>query len=198
MRAALRPRRDDDVPVLAALLAEQRPDSGYPYRWPLPFGVERFLVRPSEQAAWVGERDGDLLGHVTVGAAGPGQPGDTFRRATGCPDPAVVSVLFTAAPARGTGVGGLLLDTAVAWARRQHRVPVLDVLPAHGTALAVYRHRGWVEIGSTRFDWLPPDEPDVLLMALPPFPAEAAARPGRRWRGRSARPAAGARRPDRW
>lgn len=164
---AIRARLPADLPVLATLLAEQQPTSRYPYRWPLPFPVEQFLVRPYEQVAWVAETGGALAGHVMVGSVDPGD--DTFRQATRCAEPALVSVLFTATRTRGTGVGGLLLDTAVGWAREHGRVPVLDVLPAHSTALAVYRRRGWVEIGRMRFDWLPDDEPDVLLMALPPF-----------------------------
>lgn len=169
MPALVRPRRSDDLPVLAGLLTEQRPTSGYPYRWPLPFGIEQFLVRPYEQAAWVAEQEGRVLGHVMVGSVPAGDDGEAFRAPTGCAEPAAVSVLFTAASARGTGIGGLLLDTAVGWAREQGRVPVLDVIPLHDTALAVYRHRGWVEIGRARFDWLPDDAPDVLLLALPPF-----------------------------
>ncbi len=163
-------RRDADLPVLAELLAEQQPTSGYPMRWPLPFAVEDFLVRADEQVAWVAELDGAVVGHVSVcPAPAAGEAGDTFRSATGCAEPAVVSVLFTAARVRGTGVGGRLLDTATAWARAQGRVPVLDVVPLHGTALAVYRHRGWEEIGSSRFGWLPDGAPDVLLLALPPL-----------------------------
>lgn len=167
---SVRLRRDADLPVLAELLAEQQPASGYPMRWPLPFGVASFLVRADEQVAWVCELDGAVVGHVSVcPVPGVGEPGDLFRSATGCADPAVVSVLFTASRVRGTGVGGRLLDTATAWARTHGRVPVLDVVPLHGSALAVYRHRGWQTIGSFRFGWLPEDGPDVLLMALPPY-----------------------------
>ncbi len=121
--------------------------------------------------AYVGELQGALAGHVTVGTALEDDTGAAFRRRTGCTDPAVVSVLFTADWARGRGLGGLLLDTAVQWARAAGRVPVLDVLPSHSTALAVYQHRGWVEVGRARFPWLPDDEPDVRLLALPPFDA---------------------------
>ncbi|WP_460864597.1 GNAT family N-acetyltransferase [Rhodococcus aerolatus] len=171
MPVLIRPRRPEDVPVLAEVLAEQQPRSRYPYRWPFPTGAQDFLVRSYEQVAWVAERDGEVVGHVMVGRVDRGGPGDAFRRGTGCDDPAIVSVLFVGTSARGTGVGGLLLDTAVAWARAAGRVPVLDVVPLHGSALAVYEHRGWVRIGTTRFDWLSDEEPDVVLMALPPFPA---------------------------
>ena len=165
----LRPRRPEDVPVLAELLAEQQPRSRYPYRWPFPTGAEDFLVRSYEQVAWVAELDGQVVGHVMVGRVDRDGPGDVFRRETGSDDPAIVSVLFVGTAARGTGVGGLLLDAAVAWARAAGRVPVLDVVPLHGSALAVYEHRGWVRIGTARFDWLTDDQPDVVLMALPPF-----------------------------
>ena len=168
--ALVRPRRPDDVPVLAAVLAEQQPRSRYPFRWPFPTGAEDFLVRSYEQVAWVAELDGEVVGHVMVGWVDRDGPGAVFRRETGCDDPAIVSVLFVGTSARGLGVGGLLLDTAVAWARAADRVPVLDVVPLHGSALAVYEHRGWVRIGTARFDWLTDDQPDVVLMALPPFP----------------------------
>ena len=48
----------------------------------------------------------------------------------------IVEVLFTDVSVRGTGIGGLLLDTAVAWLREQGRIPVLDVVTDHGTAHA--------------------------------------------------------------
>lgn len=168
--AVVRPRRPDDLPALAVVLAEQQPRSRYPSRWPLPTGVEGFLVRSYEEVAWVAEVGGVVVGHVVVGSVDRDGPGDVFRRATGCDDPAIVSVLFVGTSVRGLGVGGLLLDTAVGWARAAGRVPVLDVVPLHGSALAVYEHRGWVRIGTARFDWLTDDEPDAVLMALPPFP----------------------------
>lgn len=165
--------------MLAALLAEQQPGSSYPFRWPLPLPVERFLVREDEQAAGVAEVDGAVVGHVAAGSApGTGEPDATFRTATGCTDPALVSVLFTGTRVRDTGVGGRLLDTAVAWARAHGRAPVLDVVQRHGNALAVYRHRGWTEIGRFRCDWLPEDEPDVVLMTLPEHRTQPSARRG--------------------
>jgi len=171
-RAALiRPRRDIDVPVLADLLTEQQPASRYPYRWPLPFPVEAFLVRDHEQAAWVAELDGTAVGHVMVGSVESELSAEEFRGRTGCAEPAVVSAMFVDAAVRGRGVGGLLLDTAVAWARERGRVPVLDVVPLPDTALEFYRHRGWVEIARRRVDWLPTDHPHVLSLALPPFGA---------------------------
>lgn len=167
MSLVLRTRRPGDLPVLGELLAEQQPASRYPFRWPLPVPVEQFLVREGEEASWVAELDGALAGHVCVGPVSRlGDVAGVFRTATGCTEPALVSVLFTGTAARGRGVGGVLLDAAVAWAQERDRVPVLDVVQRHSSALAVYRHRGWAEIGRSRFPWLPDEEPDVLLMAL--------------------------------
>lgn len=172
MNTRVRARRAADLPVLADLLAEQQPASRYPFRWPLPVPVEQFLVRDGEEVSWVAELDGALAGHVSVGpASGLGDVAEVFRAATGCAEPALVSVLFTSTADRGRGVGGALLDVAVGWAQERGRVPVLDVVQRHSSALAVYRHRGWVEVGRSRFPWLPEEEPDVLLMALPPLPA---------------------------
>jgi GNAT superfamily N-acetyltransferase len=162
----IRARRPTDLPGLVALLAEQQPGSRYPLRWPLPFPVERFLVRSTEERAWVAEVDGVLAGHVAV-TTPDGEMADAFARA--CPGRAVaeVSVLFTGTAARGTGLGGRLLDTAVAAIRSSGRTPALDVVPAHSAAVQVYRHRGWAEVGRVRPAWLPADQPDVLLMVLP-------------------------------
>jgi GNAT superfamily N-acetyltransferase len=133
----------------------------------LPFPAEEFVVRRHEEAGWVALVDGRLAGHVSVGRV-EGELADAFVVATGRPREslAIVSVLFVAPEAQGTGVGGRLLDTAVAWARDRRRLPVLDVVPSHGTALAVYRHRGWRVVGEARPAWLPADEEPLLLMRL--------------------------------
>lgn len=162
----IRPRRPGDLPRLVELLGEQQPTSLYPLRWPLPFPPEEFIVRSSEEAAWVAEVDGDVAGHVAVTRV-TDELDPLFRRA--CPDRdlASVSALFTGLAVRGLGVGGRLLDTAVAAVRDSGRLPVLDVLPAHSTAVEVYRHLGWVEVGTARPAWLPDHQPDVVLMVLP-------------------------------
>jgi GNAT superfamily N-acetyltransferase len=165
----IRPRRTGDLPGLAALLADQQPASRYPFRWPLPFPVEEFLVRPTEERAWVGEIDGALAGHVAVTRPN-GEIADAFTSAWPGTAVAEVSVLFTGTAFRGTGVGGRLLDTAVAEIRGSGRTPALDVLPTHSVAVGFYLHRGWVEIGRLRPAWLPADEADVALMVLPPGP----------------------------
>lgn len=162
----VRPRRPDDVRRLVSVLAEQQPVSGYPLRWPQPRGPEAFVVREGQEAAWVAEVGGEVVGHVAVGPVPAGEEADAFTAALGTDRLGLVTVLFVAADAVGRGIGGRLLDTAVAHLRPDRRVPVLDVVPTHDRALAVYRHRGWVEVGRLRPPWLLADAPDVLLMAL--------------------------------
>ena len=163
----IRSREAADLPRLVEILAAQQPASRYPFRWPLPFPVEEFVVRAHEEAGWVALVDGRLAGHVSVGRV-EGELAAAFAAGTGLPAErlALVSVLFVSPASQGTGVGGRLLDTAVAWARERDRVPVLDVVPSHGTALAVYRHRGWQVVGGARPAWLPDEEEPLTLMRL--------------------------------
>jgi len=166
-----RDRRPDDLPELGRLLGEQQPGSAYPFRWPLPFPVEDFLVRPGELVARVAVETGPagaLLGHVSVLEPVEDVVGTALHDATGRTDLGVVSVLFTSVAARGRGVGSLLLADATRWAREHGLLPVLDVVATHRGAVDLYLRKGWVEVGTARPAWLPDDEPPVLLMAAPP------------------------------
>lgn len=167
--ASVRPRRSSDLPALADVLAGQQPHSRYPLRWPLPFPPEEFIVRPSEQQAWVAELDGQVVGHVSLTTVEADALGDIWSAGAGRPvaELACVSVLFVDHERQGHGIGGRLLDTAVTAAREAKQTPVLDVVTRHSAAVDVYRHRGWVEVGRARPEWLPDGEPDVLLMVLP-------------------------------
>jgi GNAT superfamily N-acetyltransferase len=165
MSAVVRERREDDVPALAVVLAEQQAISQYPVRWPLPFPVEEFLVRPGEERAWVAELDGRVVGHVAVYEL-EGELREHFVAATGTEELAELAVLFVAADVIGTGVGGLLHDTAVDWIVSTGRQPVLDVVPVHARAVEVYRRRGWDAVGEVRPVWLAEDFPMLTLMTL--------------------------------
>lgn len=169
MSIVVRERRDADLVRLVELLVEQQAVSSYPVRWPLPVPVEEFLVRSYERRAWVAELDGAVVGHVSVGD--PEELVPRFAAATGATGFGMISVLFTGLAVRRRGVGALLLDTAVDWIRGQGEVPVLDVVPVHEAAVRLYLDRGWVEIGTERFAWLGEGVPDLLLMALPPYPS---------------------------
>jgi hypothetical protein len=161
----IRERRDEDVPALAVVLAEQQAGTQYPVRWPLPFPVEDFLVRPGEERAWVAEVDGRVVGHVAVYTLA-GELRESFVTATGSEELAELAVLFVGSDAIGTGVGGRVDDKGAEGIVASGRQPVLDVVPVHERAVEVYRHRGWQVVGEVQPAWLAPDFPTLVLMTL--------------------------------
>lgn len=185
----IRERTPADISAVCDVLARQQPLSRYPLRWPLPFPVEDFVVRRGELGAFVavtGETDetvdGRVVGHVSVtplvGSAAAGDVAAAFEAATGlrAEEMGVVSVLVVDPEISGGGVGRRLVATAVERIRGLGLHPVLDVVPTHGGALRLYRHLGWEQVGTTRPQWLPDTEPDVVLMRLPPDVGQGAAR----------------------
>jgi hypothetical protein len=144
----IRERRDEDLAELARLLAEQQPGSRYPVRWPPPVPVEGFLVRPTEERAWVAELDGHVVGHVSVCRVG-GRPPGSVR----CHD-----------GHRGSRRAGRTLCRRRR--RRHRRLPVLTVAPTHERPLEVDGRRGWRVVGETGPPWLRDDEPPLVPMVL--------------------------------
>lgn len=175
----IRPRRPEDLPALVGLLGAQQPETSYPQRWPLPYPAEEFLVRPGELAAWVAieghdgedgedEQDRQVAGHVSVTDLTAGRMASEWVEATGLPVQglAEVSVLFVARARHGRGIGGLLLDTALAEIRRRDLTPMLDVVGDDTDAGRFYRRRGWRTVGTARPPWLPDHRPDLAFMLL--------------------------------
>ena len=136
-------------------------------------GVEAFLTLAQtadgegmfDGLLWVAEVDGRVVGHVAVYEL-EGDLREAFVAATGTEDLAELAVLFVAADAIGSGIGGRLHDTAVDWIVSTGRQPVLDVVPVHARAVEVYRHRGWEAVGEVRPVWLAEDFPMLTLMTL--------------------------------
>lgn len=165
----IRARRMADVAELSDVLARQQPHSGYPLRWPLPFDAEQMIVRQGELAAWTAELHGLPVGHASLTHVADDDLGRLWSEGAGRPvtELTCLSALFLDHTLQGHGIGGRLHDTAVAFARQRGLTPVLDVVSGTGSAIQVYRHRGWVEVGRARPSWLPDSEPPVLMMVLP-------------------------------
>ncbi|QGN59386.1 GNAT family N-acetyltransferase [Nostocoides sp. HKS02] len=165
----VRKRVPQDIAVLVEVLAAQRPHTGYPQNWPLPFPAERFIARSDEDAAWAAELDGRVVGHVAVERVQPGLEADLWTAGTGRSREqlAAVAVLFVDHTVQGRGVGTALLSTAVAAIRESGRTPVLDVVQETTSAVALYRRTGWQVVGEGRPSWLPADHLPVLFMVLP-------------------------------
>ncbi|MFC7492249.1 MULTISPECIES: GNAT family N-acetyltransferase [unclassified Knoellia] len=168
MPVTIRDRRPDDLTVLVELLGAQQPATSYPQRWPLPFPPEEFIVRPGELAAWVAVEDQTVVGHVSVTELTRSRMAAEWESATGRPADGLgeVSVLFVAGGRHGSGIGGLLLDTALAEIRRRGLTPMLDVVGDETTAGLFYRRRGWRTVGTARPPWLPDHRPDLAFMLL--------------------------------
>ncbi|MDO5681628.1 MAG: GNAT family N-acetyltransferase [Propionibacteriaceae bacterium] len=169
----IRPRRDDDLNELLAVLAEQQPTSLYPITWPPPPPARNFVERPGNVAAWTAVRGGALVGHACVESPAT----DTWDDAvlvdawsTAHQQPAeelaVVSALFTSTAVRGSGLGGRLLNTAVEWIWDQGLAACLSILPGPGPALAIYQTHGWKIVGESRPGWVPEGAPSMLALAL--------------------------------
>ncbi|QIK67857.1 GNAT family N-acetyltransferase [Nocardioides sp. HDW12B] len=170
MPLTIRPRRPEDVAAVGALIMRQQPLTHYPFRNPLPFPVEEFVVRRGELASWVAELDGAVVGHVSVLDVTDHDIGPEWSAGTGRPveELAAVSVLVVDHEYTGLGIGGRLMDVCEAHVRDLGRHPVLEVVGgAHARAVSLYLSRGWRILGDVKPHWLPEGEGPVHIMDLP-------------------------------
>lgn len=198
MTVTVRPRRPDDVPVVAQMILRQQSVTRYPVRDPLPFPMEQFVVRRGELAAWVAElsppshdEEPVVVGHVSVLDLTDDPRGPEWVALTGSPveELAEVSVLVVALDHGRRGVAGGLMDACETHLRAIGRTPVLEVLAgAHSPAFALYLSRGWQVVGEAERPWLPEGEGPVRLMTLSDPPAQAEMSRGADRRGIPPRP----------
>lgn len=154
----------------------QQPQTRYPFRNPLPFPIEEFVVRDGELAAWVAETVPDttadapaVVGHVSVLDVTDHEIGPTWAHAVGHPveELAAVSVLVVDLRLGRRGIATRLMDDCEAFIRGRGRTPVLEVVAdAHSRAVSLYLRRGWRVVGDVRPRWLPPGEGPVKIMVL--------------------------------
>ena len=164
----VRPRHDSDLPTLVEALRAVHERDGYPVRWKDdPAG---WLTPQDLHGVWVVERDGRPAGHAALTAVAPGVPEvAAWSATTGRPVDRLscLTRLFVVLGHRGTGVGAALLDTAVADARAAGRTAVLEVSPADGPAVALYRRQGWRDAGPGPSRWWVPGGGASLLLVAP-------------------------------
>jgi GNAT superfamily N-acetyltransferase len=147
-RISIRERRADDLDAVVSALARITASDGYP-GYP-PRDPAAWLSRPDVLRSWVAERDGDLVGHVSLRHSPDHRAIELWCEATGR-DPAgcvVLARLFVVPAARGTGLGRRLVAVACAEAERLGRHPVLDVAHDGHAAIRLYERLGWVRLGS--------------------------------------------------
>jgi ribosomal protein S18 acetylase RimI-like enzyme len=137
----IRPRTDDDAPVLVSILAEVHERDGYPVR---RTNVRReWLWDDGFVGAWVAVDGGTVVGHVALadGFVGPGVPAGALG----------ISRLFVAPSANGRGAGALLLDAARSAAG--DRPLGLEVTDSSTAARALYERLGWHRVGEGVAEW---------------------------------------------
>jgi GNAT superfamily N-acetyltransferase len=176
----IRPRTDADLDELLRLLLEQQPSTGYPEGWPESWPdswpLIDFIRRDTEYSAFVAEVGRRLVGHVSVlrpsapvlgGTAD--DPETHWMAAHGRPleELAVVACLFVADEQRGRGVGGALLDAAVADVTARGLGACLDAVNGRSPAVSVYLHRGWELVAECRPYWATTAAPVVAMVWRP-------------------------------
>jgi [ribosomal protein S18]-alanine N-acetyltransferase len=80
------------------------------------------------------------------------------------PEEAHIATIGVTAGAQGQGIGALLLDTLLAEADTRSRVVLLEVRADNEVAQALYRRRGFTEIGRRR-GYYQPSGTDAVVMS---------------------------------
>ena len=157
----IRPARPDDAAAIATVHVESW-RTAYPGMVPQRvldgLSVERrtvfwtaLLADPRDTRTWVAQRDGAIVGFagttVTVAPDGPG---------------AALETIYVLAEARGQGIGGRLMEAALAdLTKRGFRSVTLWVLTANDRARRFYERHGWRRDGEKNlldFDGTPVEE----------------------------------------
>jgi GNAT superfamily N-acetyltransferase len=143
----VRPRTDVDLDACERVAAVIHRTDGYPV-----FGFEDlrgFLTLPDALGLWVAESHGTVVGHV---ALRPRTEVDSITQMAASylgrsPDRvSVVTRLLVSPTARRSGVGAILLGTAVQVGMDLDRWPILAVDDG-SAAVAFYERCGWRRVG---------------------------------------------------
>jgi GNAT superfamily N-acetyltransferase len=124
---------------------------GYPSRHPIDF--REFLVSADAFAAWVAERDGQIVGHVALHRHSKPEVLAMASKALIRPVDrlGVVARLLVSPDVRREKIGRTLLDAASSEATSRGLWPILDVVTTFEAALKLYESCGWVRAGQVTF-----------------------------------------------
>ena len=128
MSPQLRVAGPGDLDLVAALEAEVFSEDPW-----TPFMIAEELSSPASRYWIATDGSGDVIGYGGAKVGG---------------DQADIMTIGVRAHARGAGVGATILDALMAWSHEAGaREIFLDVRPSNEGAIALYKSRGFVEIG---------------------------------------------------
>ena len=143
MTVTIRPRREEDIPALAAVLVRVHELDGYPVE-----GVadpEGWLRHDHEMESWTASQHGKPIGQITLTRAMPDDDASrTWSEHTGgnIDNLAIPVRLFVDPNHRGTGAGQLLMSAAVDHARAHSLAVAFDVMLKDKAAIRLYERLG--------------------------------------------------------
>lgn len=175
MTFPIRPRTDEDLAGVAALLLATHHSHAYPVY--LPTDLRAWGAAEDVISAWVatepsvGAGSPEVVGHVALTEVDDDVATEQWVAATGRPWSGLAAVrrLVVHQRAHGTGTGRALLKTAVAAAHQLGRRPVLDMSDNLDAAGRLYVAEGFEVVGDYDLDlsghllhvitWVGPEPP---------------------------------------
>ncbi|MEU9329496.1 GNAT family N-acetyltransferase [Streptomyces canus] len=165
--AIVRPFENADLASAAAALTEVHSTDGYPVE-----GVdhpEAWLRSDDVIAAWVGELDDAVVGHVAVMRPHGEDAVSLWTQQSGDKEDriAVLARLFVVKAARKHAVGERLTQAAMDYGRERGIRLVLDVMTKDTAAIRLYERLGWREIGRTSHRYGSDQSIDAVCFVAP-------------------------------
>lgn len=143
----IRPRIESDLERCVAVARIVHELDGYPSH--LPTDLRTFLVSPDAHDAWVGEANGEIVGHVALHRRSTAPAMALASEAVQQPVErlGIVARLLVAPSGRRQGLGQALLGVASLTAVDRGLWPVLDVVTHLEGAVHLYERCGWTRAG---------------------------------------------------
>jgi GNAT superfamily N-acetyltransferase len=124
----------------------------YPSSW--PSDPSSWLTPRGLSCAWVAVADAPIVGHVVAGTIDE-QADPHFTRVSNRVASELVEIkrLFVAPHARARGIGRLLLEAAIAYAKSHALEPILEVTADRQGPVQFYERSGWQRVGTNVATW---------------------------------------------
>jgi ribosomal-protein-alanine N-acetyltransferase len=165
-QAQVRPRKEEDLAALVAILEETHVTDGYPM-WEEHASGD-WLFDPGFETAWVALAGDAVVGHIAVkrGFDSAAIERELGRRAA---DILGITRLFVGSGARGLGAASALMDVVDTYAASLGLGLALEVVDGSTSAIALYERRGWRRVATESATWFAPDgsNPTVHLYVAP-------------------------------